>query len=78
MFCDADDMFYNACGLYIIFREIENGGFDSLVSAFVEETRITETKELIYVNHDMDSTFVHGKVHNREFLLKNKFVGMII
>ena len=21
MFCDADDMFYNACGLYIIFRE---------------------------------------------------------
>lgn len=71
MFCDADDMFYNACGLYIIFREIENGGFDSLVSAFVEETRITETKEPIYVNHDMDSTFVHGKVHNREFLLKN-------
>ena len=21
MFCDADDMFYNACGLWIIFRE---------------------------------------------------------
>ena len=35
MFCDADDMFYNACGMYIIFREIENGGFDSLVSAFI-------------------------------------------
>ena len=72
MFCDADDMFYNACGLYIIFREIENGGFDSLVSAFIEETRDPETNEPLYVNHNMDSTFVHGKVHNRKFLLKNK------
>lgn len=71
MFCDADDMFYNACGLYIIFREIENGGFDSLISAFIEESRDFATKEPIYINHDMDSTFVHGKVHNRKFLLKN-------
>lgn len=71
MFCDADDMFYNACGLYIIFREIENGGFDSLVSAFIEEGRMPETKEPIYINHDMDSTFVHGKVHNRKFLIEN-------
>ena len=71
MFCDADDMFYNACGLYIIFREMENGGFDSLVSAFVEESRDYETKEPLYINHDMDTTFVHGKVHRREYLLKN-------
>lgn len=72
MFCDADDMFYNACGLYIIFREIENGGFDSLVSAFIEESHNPITKEILYINHDMDSTFVHGKVHNRKFLLDNK------
>ena len=70
MFCDADDMFYNACGLYIIFREIENGGFDSLVSAFIEESRDPKTKEPVYVTHDMDSTFVHGKVHRRKFLLQ--------
>lgn len=71
MFCDADDMFYNACGLYIIFREIENGGFDSLSSAFIEETRDPQTKDPIYINRDMDMTFVHGKVHRRKFLLKN-------
>lgn len=71
MFCDADDMFYNACGMYIIFREMENGGFDSLVSAFIEESRDPQTKEPLYINHDMDSTFVHGKVHRRKFLLKN-------
>lgn len=68
MFCDADDMFYNMCGLWIILREIE-AGFDSLVSCFTEETRKPETKEPMYVNHEKDSTFVHGKVHRRQYLL---------
>lgn len=70
MFCDADDMFYNACGLYVVFREMNGNGFDSLVSAFVEETRDHATKEPIYINHDMDSVFVHGKIHRRKFLLE--------
>lgn len=68
MFCDADDIFYNACGLWILFREME-AGFDSLVSAFTEETRDPATKAAVYVNHDMDSTFVHGKVHRRQYLI---------
>lgn len=85
MFCDADDMFYNACGLWIIFREIDNGGFDSLTSLFVEESRspediktsdgvkdITVKKgDVLFVNHELDSTFVHGKVHRRQYLLDN-------
>lgn len=71
MFCDADDMFYNACGLYILFREIDVGEFDSLVSVFIEESRHPLTKEAVYINHDMDSTFVHGKVHKRKFLIDN-------
>jgi glycosyltransferase involved in cell wall biosynthesis len=71
MFCDADDMFYNACGLYIVFREIENGGFDTLSSTFVEESRMPGTKEPVYINREMDSTFVHGKFHRRKFLLDN-------
>ncbi len=72
MFCDADDMFVNACGLYIVFREIEQGGFETLTSCFVEETRNPENKrQVVYINHDMDSTFVHGKIHNRNYLLDN-------
>lgn len=67
MFCDADDMFYNACGLWILFREME-AGFDSLVSLFIEETRLPGTNEVMYVNHEMDSTFVHGKVHRLSYL----------
>lgn len=70
MFCDADDMFYNACGLWIVFREMERGSFDTLVSAFVEETRDPDGNP-VYVNHAMDSTFVHGKVHRRKYLIKN-------
>lgn len=70
MFCDADDMFSNVCGLWIMFKEMEIG-FDSMVSIFIEETRNFETKEVVYVNHDMDSTFVHGKIHRRQYLLDN-------
>lgn len=70
MFCDADDMFYNACGLWIIFREISLGVFDSMTSVFVEESRIPDTNEITYINHEMDSTFVHGKVHRRRYLIE--------
>ena len=69
MFCDADDMFADVCGLWVLFREMETG-FDSIVSVFVEETRNPETGKPEYITHQMDSTFVHGKVHRREYLLE--------
>ena len=68
MFCDADDMFYNVCGLWVIFREMAIG-FDSLVSMFIEETRNPERTEIVYINREKDSTFVHGKVIRRGYLL---------
>lgn len=70
MFCDADDMFYNACGLWILFREFEEGDFDTLLSVFIEEVRDKDNK-VMYVNHDVDSTFVHGKVHRKQYLIDN-------
>jgi hypothetical protein len=78
MWCDADDMFCSVCALWIIFREINNGGFDSLTSVFMEESVNPQTKEHFYINRGdinmggIDSTFVHGKVHNRQFLLNHK------
>ena len=71
IFSDCDDMFCHVCGLHIIFNEMEGDGFDTMVSTFIEETRHPETKQPLYVNHDMDSTFVHGKVHRREYLVEN-------
>ena len=71
MFCDADDMFYNMCGLWILFREMSIGEFDALMSVFTEETRNPLTKEIVYINRDTDSTFVHGKVYRRQYLIDN-------
>lgn len=71
IFCDADDMFYNACGLYILFNEMNGGGFDTMISVFIEETRNAATGAPVYINHNEDSTFVHGKVHRRKYLTDN-------
>jgi hypothetical protein len=46
-------------------------GFDTLMSAFFEEGRHPETREPLYITHQTDSTFVHGKVHRRKFLVEN-------
>ena len=68
MFCDADDMFVNNCGLYQIFLDIEEG-FDTLNSAFIEETRCNGRP--LYIVRTNDSTFIHGKVHRRQYLIDN-------
>ena len=71
-YADCDDMFCNVCGLWMMFREMNMpGGFDSMVSVFVEETRDPDGN-VVYVNHEMDSTFVHGKLHRRQYLLDKK------
>lgn len=69
MFCDADDMFYNMCGLFLIFKEITIG-FEVLLSFFTEETR-DQNGNPVYVDHKQDATFVHGKTYNRDFLIRN-------
>lgn len=71
MFCDADDMFFNMCGLYMVMREMKGDGFNALVSIFVEETKDKKSGDKIYVNHQMDVTFVHGKVYRRSYLTSN-------
>ena len=68
MFCDADDMFVSNCGIYQIFLDVE-GGFDTFVSSFIEEAR--RDGKAIYITHPDDSTFIHGKVHRRQYLIDN-------
>lgn len=67
MFCDADDMFYNMCGLWLIFNDIVKG-FDVYISYFVEETRDQNGKPQ-YIIHKEDATFVHGKAFRRQYLI---------
>ena len=70
MFCDADDMFCHVCGLRMVFDEIYKG-FDTLTSAFIEETKNPDTGAPLFVVHAQDATFVHGKVHRLAFLREN-------
>ena len=69
MFCDADDMFYNMTGLWFVFQQIKIHSFDTFVSVFLEETKMPNG-EHFYIDRQMDSTFVHGKVHRRRYLLE--------
>lgn len=69
MFCDVDDIFFNACGLWVVFRDLEENDVDTFVSSFLEETRTADTGKPIYLVHTDDCTFVHGKVHRRQYLI---------
>lgn len=70
MFCDIDDMFYNVCGLWCIFGQMEKG-FDLMVAKFVEEVHTTESNEITYIEHEYESTFIHGKVYRKAYLKEN-------
>lgn len=67
MYCDADDMFSDVCGLWLILREIGRGGFHMLTSCFTEEARDPEGGT-VYLDHERDGTFVHGKVFRLSWL----------
>ena len=73
MFCDADDMFLTNLALYTILAYAEKG-FDALVVDFMEEVMDKRTGRSIFFPHKKDSTFVHGKVYRRQFLLDNHIV----
>ena len=72
MFCDCDDMFLSNLGLYIIFKEIEEGSFDVLIPTFIEEGR-DRSGNLFLLPHPNDRCFVHGKVYRVKYLADNGF-----
>lgn len=70
MFADCDDMFFNACGLWVVFRDLAANEPDTFVSSFLEETRAADTGNPVYLVHSDDCTFVHGKIHRRQYLIE--------
>lgn len=85
--CDCDDLFCDACGLFIVFREMDSlppagdmskyglkdpeRGFDILVDNFREETRDRDGNFTFIEHGNGDATFVHGKFYNRRYLDDN-------
>ena len=69
MFCDADDMFGNALGFWLIYQEMDKR-FDSLSSVFLEET-VNAEGEFEYKLRERDGVFVHGKVFRTDYVKRN-------
>lgn len=61
MYCDADDMF--------ISQHRVKEPFDVFISVFLEEVR--QGNRQMFVRHEHDGIFVHGKAYRRQFLLDN-------
>lgn len=70
MFCDFDDCFQSIFGLHLIFCAMAEDKYDTLWSAFTEET-MTKDGKLTLVPHGRDFVFVHGKAHRRQWLIEN-------
>lgn len=71
MFADADDCMYSVTGFFIVFEQYEIHHYDALVSVFMEQTKGPDGK-LTFVPRENDSTFVHGKIYRRQFLIDEK------
>lgn len=71
---DGDDCFFNIVALWMVMREIENGGeFDALVENFICEIKRPDNGQIDYQEMQMNGQqFVHGKVYRRKFLIDNE------
>lgn len=69
-FCDFDDCFLSLNSLNIVFQHIVNAGDKVyLWNRFIEEG--WHEKKYVYLKHDFDSTFIHGRFIRRSFLSDN-------
>ena len=72
MFCDCDDMFYSAFGLFTIFHEMEEQSFDCLAFTFIEEGRDKQGNPVL-IPHPNDKTFMHGKIYNYRSIVNGDY-----
>lgn len=69
MFCDADDTLHNVGVLGAFMQEAERKAPDIIYSSWLEE--IKENDNYIYLTHENENTWMHGKLFRRHFLLQN-------
>lgn len=69
MFCDADDTLHNVGVLGALIQEAERGAPDILTSEWLEELKYENGCR--YVTHQIENTWMHGKLFRRQFLVQN-------
>lgn len=50
---------------------MKGDGFNAMISVFIEQTKDPASGDFVFINREMDSTFVHGKVYRRSYLFNN-------
>lgn len=71
MFCDADDILHSVGIIGAMIQEMENQNWDILKTPWLEEYLDPNTNKLIYINHEIENTWMHGKMFRRSFLQNN-------
>lgn len=69
MFCDADDILHNVGVLGALMQEAEKTAADIVSSSWLEELIVNN--QYRYITHDQESTWMHGKLLRRSFLVQN-------
>lgn len=70
MFCDADDTLHSVGVLGALIQEAERSVPDILTSSWLEEIR-DEDGSFRYITHEIENTWLHGKLLRRQFLVQN-------
>lgn len=70
MFCDADDILHNSGVLGALIQEAELNSPDIVTTSWLEEIK-DKNMNYQYITHDIENTWMHGKLFRRAFLVKN-------
>lgn len=70
MFCDADDVIHNVGVIGALIQECKSVKPDILTSSWLEEG-IDDNGNYIYLTHEVENTWMHGKFIRRQFLIDN-------
>ena len=76
-FCDADDMYQNFGVFSLYLEEIRTKHPDIIQTQWIEEIRLDQPDKpeldgkLVYVTHDFECTWMHGKCFRKQYLIDN-------
>lgn len=71
MFCDADDTLHSVGVLGALIQEAENNVPDIVTSEWLEECARPDGNGYIYITHQIENTWMHGKLLRRKFVMNN-------
>lgn len=77
-FCDADDMYQNFGVFSLYLEEIRTKHPDIIQTQWIEEVKAniqqpdgTMKNQLVYITHDFECTWMHGKCFRKQYLTDN-------